>query len=165
MIFWAILESCMLNTQKIGLYQLIRGIKGLQISKGLFVLRKGKNGKLTRSEEQCNCLISSDQIVAKTFFENLCGLWNFQEEKWKQAEKNYDFCLKTGVAIKNSHIRWNPVRAEDRTFYQKMRNHIQEIGVIRAVKCRFSKQFYPKCHRARIDIQLRVVNTNRNVFG
>lgn len=59
------------------------------------------------------------------------------------------------LALTNIHIRFNPLRATDGTFYRRMRTHICEIGVGVARKRRMTQQIYRERRHVRVNMQFR----------
>ena len=70
--------------------------------------------------------------------------------RWRWDERHYDKIFTVCMALTNLHIKWHPLRDEDRQRARQYSARLLEIGIKKAEKRRASQQRYRTKRRARL---------------
>ena len=116
-------------------------------------MRKPTSRDLFLSEIQMNNEISSDRIIVENFFGRLSSLWGVMTNKYRWKEDSYDMIFEMCLALTNLHIKFNPLRAEDLSFYDALQNFLYDIGSQRVQKRRNSQRSYRRRTMRRLTME------------
>jgi len=114
--------------------------------------KKPANGELTIVEKEFNRKLSSDRIIVENYFGRMCGLWGILSHKYKWNEANYDKWFATCLSLTNFHVKYNPLRNDDGSFYTNIRARLASIGQQQARKRKRTQERYRERRRIRLSV-------------
>lgn len=124
---------------------------GMDYLRAIHPCKKPINGSLSLADESRNRKISSDRVIVENYFGRLCNLWNLLCAKWRWNESLYDKFFTLGVAFTNIHINMQPLKIDDRHFFNKVKNRLYTIGQSQVEKRQQAQAAYRARRRQRIE--------------
>ena len=115
--------------------------------------KKPINGTLTADEKVFNEELSSDRIIVENYFGRLSSLWTVMSNKYKWNEDRYDLVFRTCVALTNIHVKFNPLRDSDQSFYKSLQNYLVNTGDNISRKRARSQELYRDRVRRRLETE------------
>ena len=73
--------------------------------------------------------------------------------KYNSDESNYDMIFRCCLALKNVHVRQNPLRADDSDWYNQYRNRLLAIGEEKKKKRILTQQKYRSKPKIRFSLE------------
>jgi len=101
-------------------------------------------------EKEFNRKLSSDRIIVENYFGRICGLWGILSHKYKWNEANYDKLFATCLSLTNFHVKYNPPRNDDGSFYTNIRASLSSIGEQQVRKRKRTQERYRERRRIKL---------------